>query len=409
MTESSCIGETVPVPDWDLYIGDPHAVPTSCADGGPGTSLQSTRLPTVTVIAPDQSLPSSLRAELAYRTNLPRNLNGNFRYTFSRGFGLWGYADLNLDPERVTTIGEEERPFYGDPMSIVQRTGAVSFAGSRLHSEFGNVYEVKSDRQSRSHQFSVQANGRVFPKLQVNTNYTLGFTRDQGSGSFAAVPVVGNPNEVAWGTANNDRRHTSNFTLTYTLSPEVELSATTRLSSGQPFTPLVNRDVNGDGARNDRAFVFDPNATADTALANGMLRLLHNVPGRVRDCLRAQYDTFAARNSCREAWTQSIDFRANVRPNLPHVQRRLTLSLDTRNVLTAVDQLLHETQGVRRLALSERAARSELTVEADQRRTVAWPQQVVLLRLLREVPEHLRLTVVDAATDCPGECIHLET
>jgi hypothetical protein len=45
----------------------------------------------------DQSLPSSLRAEMGYRTQLPLRLSGNFRYTYSRGLGLWGYRDLNIN------------------------------------------------------------------------------------------------------------------------------------------------------------------------------------------------------------------------------------------------------------------------------------------------------------------------
>src|SRR5690606_13014295 len=144
---------------------------------------------------------------------------------------------------------------------------------------------------------------------------------DQGGQSFAGATTAGNPNEVEWGTASNDRRHTLNLTLSYPITPEIEITALGRLSSGSPFTPMVNRDINGDGARNDRAFVPDP-ATADPEIAAAMLRVLDAVPGRVRDCLEKQFGRIAERNSCRNGWSQSLDMRLGLRPNLPRFGRR---------------------------------------------------------------------------------------
>jgi hypothetical protein len=46
----------------------------------------------------------------------------------------------------------------------------------------------------------------------------------------------------------------------------------------------------------------------------------------------------ADRNSCRNGWSQSLDLRASVRPNLPTVERRLTISDRSRNVLTGLDR-----------------------------------------------------------------------
>ena len=71
----------------------------------------------------------------------------------------------------------------------------------------------------------------------------------------------------------------------------LELTAIGRASSGVYFSPLVGGDINGDGRLNDRAFVFDPAVEAargDTAVANGMTRLLANTSGRARDCLLSE-------------------------------------------------------------------------------------------------------------------------
>src|SRR5690606_22190873 len=81
------------------------------------------------------------RLEAGYRRPLPFGLTGNFRYQYSRGRGLWGYRDINLDESRVTTLADG-RLFYGDPATISTRSGAVSMVSSRIDPAFANVYEV---------------------------------------------------------------------------------------------------------------------------------------------------------------------------------------------------------------------------------------------------------------------------
>jgi len=342
-----CIGDFVPVPDWDLYWVDPLAVPTECTDGAVGSSPQSSRAPTVTVLRPDQALPTSLRLDAGYRTPLPLGLNGNFRYQYSRGRGLWGYRDLNLDPSTAVTLGVDDRLFFGDPAAISQRTGAVSMVTSRQEPEFSHVYEVSSRLRSSSHQVTAQVSGTLPHRVRTNLTYTLGFARDQGSGSLQQVTTAGNPNDVEWGTASNDRRHSFNLSLTFPATDWLELTMNSRLQSGTPFTPLVNRDVNGDGLRNDRAFIFDPGDAVHLDQAEGMRRLIENAPSRVADCLLGQVGQIAGRNSCRGGWTQTLNLRANFRPELPSLQRRMTVSADIRNVLTGLDYALNGRSGMR--------------------------------------------------------------
>ncbi|HSJ24258.1 MAG TPA: TonB-dependent receptor [Longimicrobiales bacterium] len=364
-----CIGDAVPFADWDLYMTDPMSVPTTCADGGSGVQL-STRAPNVTIISPEQSLPSSLRADVGYRTQLPLQMNGNFRYMYSRGMGLWGYRDLNIDETNYFMLAGEDRPFFGDPAGIVERTGATSLASSRRHDEFGNVYEVVTDRESESHQVTATVSGWLPIRMMFNVNYTLGFARDQGSsgmGGFGgmgfSVPTASSPNDVEWATSSNDRRHTMNLMLTYPVTAWAEVSGMARLSSGAPYTPTVNRDINGDGMRNDRAFIFDPSSSAtDPEIAAAMDRLMASAPDRVRSCLESQFGSIADRNSCRNAWTQSLDMRASLRPNLPSVQRRLTISADFRNVLTGMDQLFHGRDNMKGWGEGQRADANLLEV-----------------------------------------------
>jgi hypothetical protein len=133
-------------------------------------------------------------------------------------------------------------------------------------------------------------------------------------------------------------------TITWPIKPVLELTAIGRATSGVYFSPLVGGDINGDGRFNDRAFVFDPvaaGARGDTAVANGMTRLLANTSPRARDCLLSQIGKVAARSSCSSPWSPGLDLQANIRPASFGLDRRLTISVIALNTLTGLDQLLH--------------------------------------------------------------------
>jgi hypothetical protein len=135
-------------------------------------------------------------------------------------------------------------------------------------------------------------------------------------------------------------------TLTWPIKPAFEITAIGRLTSGGFFTPLVGGDINGDGLRNDRPFVFNPATAPDTALANGMSRLLATAPQRAKECLQAQMNSIATRNSCSVPWSPSFDLQANIKPNSFGLQRKLTISLVGINTLAGIDQLLHGTHNL---------------------------------------------------------------
>src|SRR5207244_11746848 len=106
-----------------------------------------------------------------------------------------------------------------------------------------------------------------------------------------------------------------------------------RLTSGVPFTPLIGSDLNGDGARNDRAFVFDPATASDTAVGSAMGSLLVRAPPAVQSCLQSQLGRVAGRNSCAGPWQPEFDAQLNWRPRYFGLERRLTLSILTVNLL----------------------------------------------------------------------------
>ena len=46
--------------------------------------------------------------------------------------------------------------------------------------------------------------------------------------------------------------------MTFPARAWLDITAIGRMTAGQLYTPIVSGDVNGDGSRNDRAFIFDP-------------------------------------------------------------------------------------------------------------------------------------------------------
>ncbi|HEX7241956.1 MAG TPA: Spy/CpxP family protein refolding chaperone, partial [Longimicrobiaceae bacterium] len=345
-----CVGAAVPAPDWPSYLADPGSVPATCADGGTGGPRETGRRPTVTLFDEDFGAPRSWRGSLGFQAQLRQGLNATADVSWVRGVNLFGVTDLNLAAEPAFRLESEGgRPVYAPAASIVPGTGEISFLGSRVHPEFGNVFAVSSELASDTRQLTLGLNG-VLPwrRIFFGGSYTLMRSRDQSSFSyggaqqgFASAPTSGDPNRPGWATSDLERRHSFTLQAGVPVRQWLEVTLIGRLGAGAAFTPMVGGDVNGDGARNDAAFVFDPASAPDTALANGMARVLDRVPGSVRECLESQTGEVAERNSCRGPWTRSLDLRATYRPDLPQLGRRLSISLDAMNVPAGLDLLLH--------------------------------------------------------------------
>ena len=78
-----------------------------------------------------------------------------------------------------------------------------------------------------------------------------------------------------------------------------------------------------------------------------MRTLLANAPAAVESCLATQLDRVAGRNSCRGPWQPSLDLQLNWRPEWLGLDRRLTISLVTVNLLGGLDEWLHGTANLR--------------------------------------------------------------
>ena len=365
-TQLVCIGAGVPIPDWAAYASDPSAIPTECANGiASGGPVVGNQRPNVTVFEPDFGAPRSWRSSLGVSHRMGARFGASLDLSYALGTNLYSVRDLNLNTtQQFALAAEGSRPVFVDPSAIVPTTGAISLLSSRQFSQYAQVLDVTSGLRSRTSQVTLSLNGVTPNDIIWNLSYTFTRSLDQSSfynaggfggggagGGFGSPTTAGDPNEFPWATSDFERRHSLVGTTTWLVKPWLDLTSVVRLTSGAPFTPRVGSDINGDGARNDRAFVFDPAdplIAGDTALVNGMQRLIANGPRDARECLLNQLNVVAGRNSCRGSWTPGIDLQANIRPNLGSVLgRRLMISLSAINPLAGLDQLLHGSDNLR--------------------------------------------------------------
>jgi len=343
----NCIGTAVPTPDWSSYVEDPSSTPDACVGGGstPFASIQRN----VTVFDPDFQAPRAWRGSLGVQHRVTDYITFSADASFAYGTALYGVSDLNLRTTPAFTLANEGgRPVYTPAADIVPDNGTVSFAGSRIDDTYGQVLKLASNLHSKTGQLILSMNGGFGGGPSFNLSYTLTRTRDQStftccsaSQGFSSPTTAGNPNIAEWAPSDQDVRHMVQALISYPINASFTLASNMRFQSGTPFTPLVGSDINGDGARNDRAFIFDPATTSDPAVASAIRQLLATAPDRIRDCLESQMGRVAGRNSCRGPWTPSLDLQANFQPDGFGLHRKMTFSLVTSNVLAGLDQLLH--------------------------------------------------------------------
>ena len=216
---------------------------------------------------------------------------------------------------------------------------------SRVSPLFNRVAESVSDFRSVSRQLQFQISPlAVNSRFSWGIAYTLGSVTERTSG-FAST--AGSPLDVSSSRASGDWRHQVQVNLGANLFDLIRLSYVQRFTSGQPFTPVVSGDINGDGFVNDRAFVADPGASTDPALVSGMNSLLGSAAPKVRGCLTSQLGSIAARNSCEGPWTSSGFLTIAFNPLRVRMPQRATLSLQLANPLGALDLLTHGSGGLK--------------------------------------------------------------
>lgn len=351
-SQTFCAGDNVPVPDWPDYLSGSAAPPDACTGG----SSPIGGVPNVALFGDDFGAPRVWRASmtLGKRVFTRYGLGLDAMYVYGNNNPVAN--DLNLVRAPVFTLADGPgRPVFAPKPAISLQTGAVALPASRLHQGYGTVFDVGSGLRSRTAQVTAQltGGGNSFGPATL-AFFSLGYTFMRATDEANGYPfgnsfptTAGDPRLREWGTSDFERRHNVVGSTLIVFPHALELSVITHVLSGPRYTPMVNGDVNADGIRNDRAFIattFTPPITSigqDSALFNGMQRLLSHADARARECLMRQNGRIAARNSCSTPWVPGVDLQVNWRPARFGFDRRVTLSLVAVNTLSGVDELLH--------------------------------------------------------------------
>jgi hypothetical protein len=329
-----CLGSAVPAPHWSAQ----GAPPTACINGSPATTSMG---PNIAAFSPDYRAPRNWRATSTVTTGLTEGIVGAIDGLFGLGIALPSIMDRNLAAiPQFHLDAEGGRPVYvraGD----IQQAGFVLPSSSRVDSQYVHAWEYRSDLRSRTTQLTARLNfltGYYVPGTW-QVAYTWTDARDQMRGFSGDTD--GDPRRVTWSAGDYQRRH--QFLLTGVLPRNGWFSAyaTARVASGISYTPIVGRDINGDGLADDRAFVFGPES-ADTASAHEIRGLTQKAgSSSARSCLLRQIGRIAGHNSCTGSWNASLDMVAMIRPERLGFGDRLSATVRFINVFAALDELTH--------------------------------------------------------------------
>ena len=339
-----CIGATTPRPDWSGYASGAVAAPRQCSAGNSGSALAQS-VSDADLFSPDFTIGHSWRADLAFDYSFPGDVFTTLHGMLAANSAQSLPFDLNFSAvERGRLASEAMRPLFVEPNNIVPATGSLNSSDSRRFTQFGMVAEHRSTGAGRAQtigitlarrpSFSFYSNGIQTP---ISFDYTYADIRTQSNG-FAGT-TSRDPRSIEW-DRNAFSRHTILLSGAVRVPDVVTAAFGLQLRSGVGFTPIVASDINGDGLTNDRAFVFDANASS-SSYVSGLNELLNTLSRGVRGCLAAQVGTVAQANSCGGPWSATANASLTVDSYRIGLQNRGSVRFVLSNLAAGADLLLH--------------------------------------------------------------------
>jgi outer membrane receptor protein involved in Fe transport len=243
--------------------GAPVAAPTCAAPAG-GTSA----LPTIFVFQPNYHEPDVQQANLGLEYQIQPTMSVQVNYLWVKGTHLTRTLDINQQgPETPATVG-----FAGSTQTAIvdQITQPRPIAG------FARIEEFQSNANSIYNGLTVQLNKRLSHNYQLLASYTFGKVIDDNPDATSVVPfssddakMVQDPLNIRGdrGPGVNDQRHRLVVSAIWDLDSYAhprsqswryltrgwQLSGILTAETGQPYSGMVNSDLNLDGnSRTDR-------------------------------------------------------------------------------------------------------------------------------------------------------------
>jgi hypothetical protein len=245
----------------------------------------------------------------------------------SRSTGMLAVRNPLLPAAPVTLLPADGGRRVFVPVSAIDpATGAIrpDAGGVFPASAYGTAGESRAWQATASMIFTQVLGG------QARASYTWTAADDRLVGLADGDATQ----RVQWASSPFAPRHTWRLSLTTTVPGRGVLFAFAEWRSGLPFTPRVDRDVNGDGAANDAAYIPRTGEPLRSAFEN----VAASWPRGLRQCVSGFAGVLAATGACRTPGVATLDLRL-VFP-LPRSDRA-TLRFDLLNVPALADRLLH--------------------------------------------------------------------
>jgi hypothetical protein len=266
----------------------------------------------VNLMSPDFKLPQMLRANVAYDFKLPYGVTGTVEGIFTKTLHEINYENINLTypSEKVTGDG---RP---------RHTAALA------NSKFQNVLLINNT--SKGYQYSITGSlQKAWEKgLYASLAYNYGQSRDVNSGTNTTAlsgwefnPTPGYSNDQFLSYSVWDLRHRIVGNISYRKEwlgfMATTLSVYYNGQSGEPFSYMINGDLNGDGAfGNDLAYIpkqkneilLVPASATDTRTPDEIWNQLNSFIMN-DDYLNSHRGQYAKRNAPRTPWESRFDIR----------------------------------------------------------------------------------------------------
>jgi hypothetical protein len=303
------------------------------------------KLPTseVNIMDPKFKLPQNLRINLAYDFKLPYDITATLEGIYTKTINEINYENINLTYPTETVTGD------GRP----RHTSALA------NNKFQNVLLINNTNKGYQYSLSGQLQRAWNSGFFATLAYNYGQSRDVNSGTNTTAlsgwefnPTPGYSNNQLLSYSVWDLRHRVVGNISYR-KEWLRFFATTisvfyNGQSGEPFSFMINGDLNGDGAfGNDLAYIpkqkgevlLMPSSVTDTRTPDDIWNELNEFIDR-DPYLSEHRGQYAARNAARSPWESRFDVRFMQEFFMTVGKRKHTIQLtaDIENFANMLDQ-----------------------------------------------------------------------
>ncbi len=318
-----CNDATVPPFDWSDPIITADAAPSQCLDGAADLAPDTLRAQSAT--RPLSVVPINDRLTLGWRGQAGVFAVG-INAAVTRTSGLLGTVDQNLRATpRQSLPNDGGRAVFVNTIDPLGDLASTRLAESRQNPALGRLLEYTDDGRQEAAQVTLNSSltdRRYIGSGRAAISYTWSRARELRRGFDRTTG--GNPFDAEWQRAALSEHA---ITLLGGVTPsrsQFALSGAIRLQSGRPFTPIVAADANGDGLRNDRAFV-SPALLSDASLSQSSRRCLARAAGAI-----------IGANACTGPWSVRSNLQLTWFNGSAFGDQRLRASLSVRGPLEYV-------------------------------------------------------------------------